>query len=143
MTVAVETIDREEIKGLISNAEHIAMSSAERESLDACVFISQYVYVGKVDGKVACMWGLVSPTLLSDQAYLWLYSSPLVEQHKFLFIRHSQRWIEEALREYSVIVGHVTRGNTKAVQWIKWLGGEFIDGDEYRHHFRIRSRNNG
>lgn len=140
MNVAIDTINRDDVKELIAQSEHIVMSKAERLSLDACVFISQYVYVGSVGGKVACMWGLVSPTLLSDQAYLWLYTSPLVENHKFLFIRHSQRWIEGALKEYNTIVGHVVKDNKKAIQWIKWLGGELIGKDEVRHHFRIRRR---
>ena len=70
-----------------------------------CIFTSAYAFTGWVDDEVACIVGIISPTVLSNQAYLWLHCTPLVEQHKFLFVRYSQRWLEIALKEYPVITG--------------------------------------
>ena len=59
---------------------------------------SDEVWFGMVDDQVAAVWGLVTPSLISNQrAYLWLLTTDLVEQHKFIFIRRSQLFVEEAL----------------------------------------------
>ena len=95
------------------------------EILRKCILRSKEIRYGFLDGELACMWGLIPPTVLSDAAYLWLLTTNIVAEHKFLFIRYSQRYIEEALRLYPVLVGDVVAGNESAMQWLKWLGAEF------------------
>lgn len=143
MNVAISATDRAELRSMIASSPHIKMTERESQSLDACLLISDGVYVGLVDGKIACVWGLVPPTLLSTQAYLWLYTSSLVEEHKFLFVRNSQRWIESALEEYPNIVGFCHSDNASAKRWIKWLGGEFAPSVDGRSNFVIRRRHHG
>lgn len=101
---------------------------------------STHCWTGYVDDDIACMWGLVPPTLLSDQAYLWLIVTDLVKQHRFAFVRHSQRAIEDMLRIYPLIVGHYERGNEEAMRWIYWLGGTFGPWQGDRRPFQIRSK---
>jgi hypothetical protein len=107
--------------------------------LRTCLKISLYSYCGKVDGDIACVWGLAPPTLLSDQAYLWLWhNSDLVDQHKFLFVRHSQLMMEQMLKEFPTIVGHVKVGAEKSKRWLRWLGAEFSAGEGGMLRFKIR-----
>lgn len=87
--------------------------------------ISQYAWEGKVDGKQACLWGLISPTLLSDQAYLWLHTTEIAEQHQFLLVRYSAKMIERMLQDFSSINGHCAVEDPCAQRWLKWLGAEF------------------
>jgi len=99
--------------------------------LNRWLHMSEEVWLGMHDGKVACMWGLAPPTVISDRAYLWLLTTDLVEEHKFLFVRHSQVAVESALERYPVIVGHVEVGNTAAKRWLsRWLGAKFDDPEQ-------------
>lgn len=82
-------------------------------------------WLADVDGRGACLWGLIPPTLLSDQAYLWLWTNELAEQHSFLLVRYSQRMIEEMLKEFPILVGHCHSEDPRAQRWLKWLGAEF------------------
>lgn len=104
---------------------------------------SVVVWVGKVDGEIACVWGLIPPTILSEQAYLWLLTTELVEQHKFLFVRHSQRAIEILLDTYPVITGVTSATHEDAIRWLKWLGAEYEPGDAGMLNFVIRKKPNG
>lgn len=113
------------------------------ELLRKCVYRSTDVRYGFVNGECACVWGLIPPTLLSNSAYLWLLTTDLVEQHKFLFVRHSQRWMEEALCTYPIIIGDWVPGDPSARRWLEWLGAKFGPLDGGRHQFMIRKKLNG
>ena len=103
------------------------------------ILTSAYAFTGWVDEEVACIVGLICPTLLSEQAYLWLHCTPLVEQHKFLFVRYSQRWLETALEEYPVIVGHTLVSNTSGIRWLsRYLGAKFGEPEGLAVPFMIR-----
>lgn len=86
------------------------------------------------------MWGLIPPSLLSNRAYLWLLSTHIVQEHKFLFIRYSQRYVEEMLKVYDELYGDVLVGNDPAKKWLKWLGAEFGYPDRGRIPFVIRKK---
>lgn len=104
-----------------------------------CIFTSAYAFTGWVDDEVACIVGIISPTVLSNQAYLWLHCTPLIEQHKFLFIRHSLRWLERAKEEFPVITGHTVISNISGIRWLRrHLGAEFGEPDGNLVPFQIR-----
>lgn len=105
------------------------------------IFRSSEFWVGKVEGKTACIFGLIPPSILSDTAYLWLLTTDAVDENTFLFVRHSQQWMEQALKRYSVIHGHVAQYNRKAKRWLEWLGAEINPSAEGgRHAFVIKAK---
>jgi len=103
-----------------------------------CIYSAGKLWAGFIDGELVCFWGLMPPSLLSDKAYLWLYTTPALEGNEFYFIRKSQIAVKLALEEYAEIIGHVT--NVKAIRWIKWVGGEFSDLEGPVIPFRIRRK---
>ncbi len=107
------------------------------------MYRSTEIYYGLVDGKPACVWGFIQPTVLSTTAYLWLLTTDIATQHKFLFVRHSQRFIEEALKAWPTIIGNTAIGDVKAIRWIKWLGGKFGEPDGKWLPFTIKRPLNG
>lgn len=113
------------------------------DTLNEALWRSIEVRYGLVDGKVACIWGLIPPTLLSQTAYLWLLTTDIIAENKFLFIRHSQRYIEEALKQYPEIIGDTVISNTPAIRWLKWLGAEFGESSGLRLPFVIKAKKNG
>jgi hypothetical protein len=90
---------------------------------------STCTFIGYSDDLVACVYGLITPTLLSDRAHMWLLTTDVVSDHKFVFVRHSQVVIEAILERYSQIVGETSVKDEKAVRWMKWLGAEFAYPD--------------
>jgi hypothetical protein len=94
-------------------------------TLRKCIFRSQEVRYGFINSDLACVWGLIPPSFFSEVAYIWLLTTEIAAEHKFLFVRHSQRHIEDALKVYPALVGHVLVENIPARQWLKWLGADF------------------
>lgn len=99
------------------------------------------LWEGKIDGKTVCVWGMVPPTLLSDQAYIWLFThDELVREHQFVFVRRSQRMIEQMLEEYPRIVGHCLVDSQRSIRWLKWLGATFGPPTGMLVPFEIRKK---
>lgn len=125
MTAQIIRCDSSDAYDLIF-ADHLAMlSTIEQETMHRSMKNSSRIWVGEDDGKIIAVWGLIPPTLMSEVAYLWLFTTKHLAGHVFIFVRHSQRAVEEMLTEYPTIVGHTAIDNRKAQQWLRWLGAEF------------------
>ena len=109
----------------------------EKRAMDYCLLMSAMMWAGLIDKKLACLWGLIPPTLLSNQAYLWLYTTDVIKEHQFILVRHSQRVMEEILEQYPSVCGTVIAGNSKSIRWLKWLGAKFGEPDGMNVPFRI------
>jgi hypothetical protein len=101
------------------------MGVIEQETMRRTLNNSSHIWAGVDDDKILATWGVIPPTLLSDRAYLWMFHTPHLQEHIFVFVRHSQRVVQEALEFYPILVGHAVIGNTRAIRWLKWLGAEF------------------
>ncbi len=110
--------------GLIRRTRHFGNPDAER-TLATCIRMSTWVWEGTIDGETACIFGLAPPTLMSDQAYLWLTTTDVVDQHKFVFTRYSQLLVQQMLTQYSLIVGDTLVDATRSIRWLRWLKAEF------------------
>lgn len=116
------------------------LSLSEIGVLQFCQSMSAEVWSGYVDGKLICCWGLIPPTLLSNQAYLWMHSTPAVRDHQFTLVRHSQRIIEQVLNRYEKIIGDCRVEASDSIRWLKWLGAEFSPSDGPYRSFTIRRK---
>jgi len=86
------------------------------------------VFVGKYNGTVIGVFGFVSPTLLSNWAYIWSYTPPLVRldpELKRVFAIHSTRNLLRQFSRYERFIGECMEGDLSAQRWIKRLGGVF------------------
>ena len=101
------------------------LSGQDKAAMDFCHLMSVGTWAGLIDDKLAALWGLMPPTVLSNQAYLWLYTTEAMSGHEFILVRHSQIVVKEMLKEYPNIVGHAVINNHKAIRWLKWLGAKF------------------
>ena len=123
VTVAtnMEGIDMDD---LISRSEYKDHLSSSPQLL-YLIQGSSDLWVGRYDGVVACVCGLVPPSLLSNQAYMWLVTTEVIPQHRFLLARYSRIFIERMLMKYDTIVGVCKLGQDMSIKWLKWLGAEF------------------
>jgi hypothetical protein len=125
MTTVVAPLAKDQSSELISALEGVKMDATERAIFDNFIAASVHAYTGLVAGKIICLWGLIPPTLLSDQAYLWLYTTPAAEEHQFVLVRRGQIEMKKMLEEYPKIVGHCEVGAERSIRWLKWLGAKF------------------
>lgn len=139
MKVAITSRSEVALRDIIARSECAHIPDAE-QILRECLYRSREVRFGLINGDLACMWGLIPPTILSSTAWLWLVTTEIVAEHKFLFVRHSQRWMEEALKVYPEITGDCLLGNLPAQRWLKWLGAEFREPVGGRWPFVIRAK---
>lgn len=117
------------------------LTDDERDTFNACIMMSTDVWVGWVDEELVCIWGLCPPTLLSDQAYLWLYTTPKLEGNEFVFVRHSQIVMQQMLESYKVIIGHTAINATdRSKAWLRWLGAKLGEPRDGKIPFQIRAK---
>lgn len=142
--VSIEPLLGSGISELISLARGSSLDPKESGILEFCQSLSVEVWTGYVEGKLICCWGLIPPTLLSNQAYLWMHSTPAVRDHQFLLVRHSQRVIEQMLEHYEKIIGDCLVGAEDSMRWLKWLGADFSEANDNGYcSFTIRRKPRG
>lgn len=118
----------------------LPLSMIEHHDMQVCMEQSEELWAGHIDGALACVWGIIPPTLMSSRAYLWLFVTPDMKGHEFLLVRHSQRQIERLLEEYSMLEGLTDKSADKSIRWLEWLGAEFYPHNDKFLRFEIRKR---
>lgn len=120
MTVSIVKTDARLLKNVMAD-----LPSREATIMEFCTKSSIPLWKGMVDGQLACIWGLIPGCVLSNSAYIWLYTNELIQEHQFIFVRYSQRMVEEMLKEYEYIHGNTEIGADRSIRWLRWLGAEF------------------
>lgn len=113
------------------NVPALMLQTQYRGSSIASAMVADYLqrseeaWIGEVDGKIACLWGVIPATVLTTRGYLWLLVTDQVEEHTFLFVRHSQLVVEDMLKKYSALYGYTKVGEWRSKRWLEWLGARF------------------
>lgn len=139
MTAAISRLSGTAAYDLIYPRHLATLSELNQETMQRSMHNSSRVWVGSNDDAILCFWGLIPPTLLSDRAYLWLYTTEHLRAHQFMFIRHSQRMVEEMLQDFPIIVGHCAVGQDKSIRWLRWLGAIFGEPQGQLIPFEIKA----
>lgn len=140
MSVSIEQVQGDlDTKELILRSP-VALVPWAEEKLHNFVSLSASVFIGKIDDKVACVWGFIQPSLLSQQAYMWLLTTKMVEEHPFIFIRRAQRHVQEMLKLYPLLVGECRVEDRAAQRWLKLLGARFGYTTEKTIPFSIEAK---
>ena len=140
MTVRIDPIASAEVSNLITFFDPTTLNHKQIEMIEWCQSMSMEMWTGWADNELVAVWGLIPPSLISNQAYLWMHATDAVKDHTFLFVRHSQRMVERMLLHYETIVGHCVISAKDSIRWVKWLGGEFGDYDGQLVPFTIRRK---
>lgn len=141
--VTVSRVDGLDDPDTIIKRSHVADNPQAKEILTRFASLSASVFIGKVGKEIACVWGFIQPSLLSQEAYIWLLTTDLVEENKFRFVRHSQMHVQEMLKHYPSIVGDCVVGDHKAVKWLKLLGATFDEPIGKKIPFCIKAKVHG
>ncbi len=109
--------------------QHETMERSLRNSPDAWV-----AYHGD---QVLAFAGVIPPTLLSDTAYFWLYTTRHFSDHVVKCTRVSRALVSDVLVRYPILVGHCT---AKSSRWLQWLGATLGEPQGPVIPFRIEAR---
>lgn len=109
----------------------------QQETMARSLDNSPDAWVAYADQTVVGFAGVIPPTLLSDTAYFWLYTTPHFARHRFACARISRRLVADALARYPVLVGHCTE---QSGRWLRWLGASFGEWQGPLLPFRIEAR---
>ncbi len=140
MSTAIRQVTNAEAYDLIF-WDHLSMlSPMDQETMHRSIMNSSRVWIGYEGDKILCTWGLIAPTILSDRAYLWLWTTEHMHEHVFIFVRYSQLAVREMLNHYPVIVGHAQAGKDKSIRWLRWLGAVFGEPQGQLIPFEIRAK---
>jgi hypothetical protein len=101
------------------------------ELLGRCVAKSELAWAGMVDDEVACIFGVVGASLLSETGYPWLVGTDLIEAHAKAFLRRNKKMVAVMLERFPRLENYVDVRNTKSIQWLTWLGFSFDDPAPY------------
>ena len=102
----------------VSASHGVGVEEALLQELDRSV--SAWTWL--VDGRPACMFGIVAPLALSYTSAPWFLSTELVDQHAYAFARACRRLLPELLEHHPRLVGMVDARYALSVRWLSWLG---------------------
>jgi hypothetical protein len=125
--IEIRPLTKDEATAVLSD-ELAKMTLAQLSRMQIAMMVSSLrgVYRGET---LIGVWGWSVPTVLSDQAFIWLHVTPAFVGNEFVFIRQSQITIQELLTKYPRLTGLCEGNNRKAQRWLTWLGATFGDGD--------------
>ena len=123
----------EGLKELLANLRQIDFDDLQAsggtiEDVEKGLFrVSRDTYLGLADDKVMCGFGTIPKTIIGGQAAIWLFGTPLIEQHVRAFWKFSKAYVAYERQRYEVLTGSVWEGNVKSIRWLKKLGFAFSD----------------
>ena len=123
--VVIKQVTPGEVGGMVGLMKD--MKGKERERVNRELAGTVPINAGYLNGELAAIWGVIPPTLASNQAYLWVYTTDALKDlySQFLFIRFSQVMVQDMLLLYESLVGVTEVTATKSIRWLKFLGAEY------------------
>lgn len=80
-------------------------------------------FTGLIDGRVAVIVG-VKTSVLSDEAYVWLFGSTLIKERPIVFLRHARRGLKLITPYFKRITGLCADDHIASMKWLRSLGFE-------------------
>lgn len=123
MKASVERVERDEVENLIGT--EMALPWQHVSAFRRCLRGTSEFWVGRYEGTLVCLWGVMPTSLADGKAYLWLHTTDSVGECEFTFVRQSQIAVQRMLVRYPRIIGHCRAEAERSIRWLRWLGAEF------------------
>ena len=106
----------------VAECEALLGPGAAPDALLASVRGAAEAWTGRVDGEIACMWGVNPATLIGVTGVPWMLGSDIAPAHATQWLRENKRWLPHALGLFPRLCNIVDARYDKAVRWIRWQG---------------------
>lgn len=130
-------VDRQEMQG---------MGFTTLQGAEVSIYETSPVYVARGnDGKLIACWGLqILMGKEKNTFIIWALGTDEIEKYRKSFAKESRQIIRRWAELYGELTNTVACFNTRAIDWLKWVGAEFsaprkFNGNEYVDFF-IRKR---
>jgi len=114
--------------------EFDVMSSGENhlQCLKHMLRRSRRARAAYVDDRLVAVYGVLSPTLMSEGGNPWLAATDMIERADVRreFIRHTRSELVWLADGFSSLWNIVSEKNAITIRWLKWVGFSF-DGTDY------------
>ena len=87
--------------------------------------LSDPIFRGDYRGHLLVVLGFIPPTILADDAYLWMYTGELAREFPYIIGRWGWRVTRAAFHRYPRLVGHCNRDSA---HWLRRLGAQVTPG---------------
>lgn len=134
MTIAIRRVTPTQAASLVGPVAYT------QDQINRHLTSTTHIEAGFIDGELVAVWGIIPPTMLSDQAYIWVYTTEHMTGHEFVLVRHSQRVVEKFLEQFSTIVGVTDRYARRSRRWLEWLGAVYGEAEGELVPFVIRRK---
>jgi hypothetical protein len=101
------------------------------EALAHCIRNAERARTGRVDGEIACIFGISRQNLLGMVGTIWMLGTNLLEQHGIKFLRENKREIIDLSAEFTIIENYCDARNTVTIRWLEWLGFTVEEAQPY------------
>jgi len=132
MVVELREPTAEDVDYLIANMrqpdidELLAMTGDVDKTVRHSVKRSNHKWSVYANGQFVCIFGVGSPSLLSDTGVVWMLGTDLIERYKGAFIKYSRDYITAMLSVYPYLTNFVDARNTRTIRWLKFMGFTFL-----------------
>lgn len=83
---------------------------------------SKFSWLCEVNGEPAALFGLVAPSLVSDEVFLWMMVTKAANRYPIALARKSWQFLDDLSGAFQrIIVMHDPRMKA-ARRWLRWLG---------------------
>jgi hypothetical protein len=106
--------------------------------LRVAIYSDKRPYTGLIDGKAVCIFGAYSPSLLSDEVYIWLLGSRALRNHSVLFVKHCKPILEYLTKGFDVVKTSLDLRNPKAVRLARFLRFQVVNQDSWHAKVELR-----
>lgn len=102
--------------------EVIALHGSDvRRAIRRCYHMSAICRAAFIGGDIAALWGMTG-TMLSDESYGWLLTTPVIERAPIAFFKEVRRQLGEFMETRRVIRSCVAADYDKATRFFQRLG---------------------
>lgn len=92
---------------------HQTITDALSSSTDTCTAM--------LDDELACIWGIIPIHIIPAVGFLWMMTTPKIEDQTFVFLRHSQLAIDALMKKYDRLETLVDTSMERSIKYIEWL----------------------
>jgi len=95
------------------------------EALKKSLEVSFLACTGLIDGKPICMFGVGDTGMMFNTGRPWMIGTNEIDNVPVTFLRRNKVYVQKMLDCYGFLENYVSQENTKAIDWLKWLGFTF------------------
>ena len=101
------------------------------EAMDFTIKNTIFCLTVKVKGVPAIIFGINGDSVLSERGTIFMLGTDDIQKLRFRFVRHSRKFIDMMLEQYSYLYNFVSADNFLSVGWLKFLGAQIEDAKPY------------